>query len=71
MSSRSRRNRKVAIMEASIEEDIKKVQEEDLYEEEDMVMVETYLLYSLTMEKWAKCHNFVPNYTHSVSIAIE
>jgi hypothetical protein len=50
-----------------IEEDIKEVREEDMdeEEEEDMVVVEEDHLFSLIVEKWATCHDSVPN-MHSV-----
>jgi hypothetical protein len=39
-------------------------------EEDDTMVVEEDHISTLTMVRWAKCHNFVPNYAHSVGISI-
>jgi hypothetical protein len=68
----SRSNRKVVIAKALIDEDIKEVQEEDMEKEEkeDMVVVEEDCITSLTMEKWATCHDSIPDHVHSMGTTI-
>jgi hypothetical protein len=72
MPSRSRKNEKVATVEAQIEEDIKEVREEDMDEEEDedMVEVEEYHPLFLIVKKWATFEDFVPNRMLSMGIVI-
>jgi hypothetical protein len=53
----------VVIVEVQIEEDL------DKEEEEDMVVVEEDHLSTLIVEKWATCHDFVPNCTLSMGTA--